>query len=128
MEWSQHLTASWFADGSSTTDGTKSKWKTVAYSQGEEMAITEEGPTKSVQNSDRTATLLAIIQTSIASGTMDKLAIIPTATITNKPRGKYIGDLPYHTLDGFQPGYWDHEHFILNLTTPGMHSISICSL
>jgi hypothetical protein len=65
MEWSQHLTASWFADGSSTTDGTKSKWKTVAYSQGEEMAITEEGPTKSVQNSDRTATLLAIIQTSI---------------------------------------------------------------
>lgn len=47
---------------------------------------------------------------------MNKVTIIPTATITNKPRVKYIGDLLYHTLDRFFPKYWGLEHFILNLT------------
>lgn len=50
MEWSQHLANACFINGSLTTDGTKTKWEAVAYREGEEMPITEEGTTKSAQS------------------------------------------------------------------------------
>lgn len=68
MKWSQHLANTWFTDGSSTTNGTKTNRKAAACRLGDGMAITEEGTTKSAQHTEVVTALLAIRQLRKAKG------------------------------------------------------------